>query len=119
MYTDNHISLVEHTQFNGLSNAPFEAAVNVFLPVGFFEVGFFFGEVEGVDTAVEVGILVEGGDGFSKVNDMGAQTGKRDEVTYSGGGRISSNHNDGADGPELGDDTGRFAAESLVSKFRS
>ena len=89
------------------------------MPVGFFEVRFFFGEVEGVDTAVEVGVLVEGGDGFSKVDDVRAQRGKGGEVTYSGGGRISSNHNDGADGPELGDDTGRFAAESLVSKFRS
>ena len=57
LHTDDHIPLVEHAELDGLGDAPFEAAVDVFLPVDFFEVGFLFGEVEGVDAAVEVGVL--------------------------------------------------------------
>jgi len=54
---DDVVAFVEDAQLDGLGNTPLEAAVDVFLPVGLLEVGLVLGEEEGVDAAVEVGVL--------------------------------------------------------------
>lgn len=54
---DDHVALVEDPEFDRLGDAPFQAAVDILLPVHFLEIRFFFGEVEGVDAAVEMRVL--------------------------------------------------------------
>ena len=54
---DDGVAIVEDAQLDGLSDTPLQATVDVFLPDGLGEVWFVFGEAEGVDATVEMGIL--------------------------------------------------------------
>ena len=55
--TNDGVALVDDPELDGVGETPLEASVDVFLPDLDVEVGFLFGEVEGVDAAVEVGVL--------------------------------------------------------------
>ena len=86
------------------------------MPVDFFEVRFGFGEVEGVDAAVEVGVLFcvlekyqMGLVGEVRKGKEGRNNGREEErgEAYARGGGVTGDHYDGADGAELGDDAGR------------
>ena len=55
--TYNVVTLSEDTEFNGTSNAPLQALVDVDLPVGLVEVWLGFAKEEGVDTTVEMRVL--------------------------------------------------------------
>ena len=46
------IALSKDAKLNGLSDTPFEAAVDVYLPVLLIEVGLLLREEEGVDAAI-------------------------------------------------------------------
>lgn len=52
--TDDIVALLKNTKLDGFGNSPLKAAVDVFLPVGLFEVGLLLGEEEGIDAAVKV-----------------------------------------------------------------
>ena len=54
---DDLVPFGEHAEFDSTLDAPFQATVDGFLPVGSGEVGFGLGVEEGVDAAVEMGIL--------------------------------------------------------------
>lgn len=58
LHTDNRIVLLQHSDLNGVHDAPFQSSVNVFLPGCGFEVGLGLVEHEGVDAAEEVGVLL-------------------------------------------------------------
>ena len=55
--TDHHVTFVQDAEIDGVFDAPFQTAVDIFLPICCFEVGLLLGEEERVDAAVEVGIL--------------------------------------------------------------
>jgi len=57
LYTDNRLALTENAEVDGVLDTPLNTLVNIFLPWVRLEVGLLFGKVEGVDAAVEVGIL--------------------------------------------------------------
>ena len=58
LHADDGVALAEHTELDGVHDAPLETAVDVLLPWGLLEVGLLLGEVEGVYTAVQVGVLL-------------------------------------------------------------
>lgn len=58
--TDNRVTLVNDTQLESVGDTPLEASVNILLPDLDVEVRLLLREVEGVDTAVQVGILYDG-----------------------------------------------------------
>lgn len=82
------VALLEHVQADGVLDAPLEAVVDVLLPWSGLEVGLLHVVVEGVDAAVEVGV--------------------------SRGTAVAGDHDDGADGAVLGDETGSVAAVKSV-----
>lgn len=57
LYTDDGISLVEHTELDGIHNAPLQATVNILLPWLSVKVWLLLGEIERVNAAVQVGVL--------------------------------------------------------------
>lgn len=57
LHADNGITLAEHTELDGVHDAPLKTAVDILLPWSLLEVGLLLGEVEGVYTAVQVGVL--------------------------------------------------------------
>jgi len=54
---DDVVAFVQNAELDGLGDTPLEAAVDIFLPVGLLPVRLLLGEEEGVDAAVEVGVL--------------------------------------------------------------
>lgn len=73
----------EGVELESVLDSPLDAAVDVLLPVDLVEVGLGLGEVEGVDTTVQ--------------------------VAESRGGGVAGDHEDGADGAVLGEETSRLA----------
>ncbi len=57
LHADDGIALGEHAQPDGVGDAPLQALVHVLLPVDLIEVGLLVGEEEGIDAAIEVGVL--------------------------------------------------------------
>jgi len=57
LYTDNGLVLWQDTKLDRVLDTPLETTVDILLPRDGLEVGLVFGEVEGVDTTVEVRIL--------------------------------------------------------------
>ena len=55
--TDNHVAFLQDAEIDGGFDAPFQTAVDIFLPICFFKVGLLLGKEERVDAAVEMGIL--------------------------------------------------------------
>ncbi len=55
--TDDGVALVEDTELDRIHDAPLQTAVDIFLPRGAVEIRLGFGEVERIDTAVQVGVL--------------------------------------------------------------
>ena len=102
LHTDYGRTLLEDTEFYGAHNPPFQAAVDVFLPGGLVEVGFGLVEEEGVDAAVEVGVLFclissEDESGWWDV------WGEKWRRTYARGAGVAGYHDYGADGAVFGD----------------
>ena len=89
--TDDGVAFGEDAEFDGRADAPLEAGVDVFLPIGAAEVGFGLGEAEGVHAAVEMGVA------------------RRDGV--------AGDHDDGADGAVFRDEAGGVAAGGRFSIF--
>jgi len=58
LYADHGSTLGENTELDRIHDTPLEAAVDVLLPGGLVEVGLVFGEVEGIDTAVQMRVLL-------------------------------------------------------------
>lgn len=56
--TNDNVAFREHSQADGLPDAPFESIVDVFLPVRRLKVGFPLREEEGVDASVEMRVLL-------------------------------------------------------------
>lgn len=81
---NDRVILVEDAELNCIHNAPSQPAVNIFLPWCLLEVGLLLGEVEGVDTAVQVGV--------------------------AGGRSIAGDHDNGAHRAVFGDEAGRVTA---------
>jgi hypothetical protein len=54
LYANDWISLAENTKLDGVHDSPLQTAVNILLPWLRLEVGLLLGEVEWVDTAVQV-----------------------------------------------------------------
>lgn len=52
--TDHAIALRKDAQLDCLTNPPFQALVNIFLPIGASEVGLGLGEAEGIDATIEM-----------------------------------------------------------------
>lgn len=78
--TNDALALLEHSQADCVPDTPLEAVVDVLLPWSCLEVGLLLVVVEGVYAAVQVRV--------------------------SGGCSIAGDHDDGADGAVLGDQTG-------------
>jgi hypothetical protein len=57
LYTDNGVTLAQNTELDSVHDAPLQAAVDILLPWAGLEVGLLLGEVEGVYTTVQVGVL--------------------------------------------------------------
>jgi hypothetical protein len=55
--TDDGVALVDDAELETVVDTPLEAAVDILLPDLDVEVGLALGEVEGPDTAVQVGVL--------------------------------------------------------------
>jgi hypothetical protein len=55
--TDDGVALVHDAELETVVDGPLETAVNILLPDLDVEVGLGLGEVEGPDTAVQVGVL--------------------------------------------------------------
>jgi hypothetical protein len=81
--TNHGVAFGEHAQLDGLTDAPLETLIDVFLPVDAAEVRLGFWEMEGVDAAIEVSVARSGG--------------------------IPSDHDDRADWAILGHHAGRGA----------
>ena len=58
LHTDDRITLAKNTELDGVHDAPLQTAVNVLLPWLSLEVWLLLGEVEWVDAAVQVGVLL-------------------------------------------------------------
>lgn len=71
------------TELQSLADSPLDALVDILLPVDLAEVGLSLGEEEGVDATVQ--------------------------VSKARGGGVSSDHENGADGAVLGEETSRLA----------
>lgn len=56
--TDHGVALAEHTKLDGIHNAPLQTAVNVLLPWLRLEVWLLLGEVEWVNAAIKVRVLL-------------------------------------------------------------
>lgn len=54
---DDGVALADNFQLHGVGETPLEASVDVFLPDLDVEVGLLLGEVERVNSTVEVGVL--------------------------------------------------------------
>jgi hypothetical protein len=52
--TDDSVTLAEHTKLDSVHDTPLETAVDILLPWFALEVGLVLGEIEGVDTTVQV-----------------------------------------------------------------
>lgn len=59
LYTDDWIALAKHTKLDRVHDTPLEAAVNILLPWLGLEVWLLFGEIEWVNAAVQVRILIK------------------------------------------------------------
>lgn len=57
LHADNRIAFVQDVEPDGLLDAPFQAVVNIHLPRFLLEIRFLLREEEGIDTAVEMGVL--------------------------------------------------------------
>lgn len=57
LHAHDRIALVQHTQVDGVLDAPLEATVDVLLPWHLSEVGLRLVEEEGIHATVEVGVL--------------------------------------------------------------
>jgi len=57
LHTDDCLVLREDTKLDRVLDTPLETTVDILLPWNVLEVGLVFGEVEGVDTTVQVRIL--------------------------------------------------------------
>lgn len=80
---DDGVAVGQDVELQSLLDGPLDAAVDVLLPVNLVEVGLLLVEEEGVDATVQVG--------------------------EAGGGGVTGNHEDGADGAVLGEEAGRLA----------
>jgi hypothetical protein len=58
---NDHVAARDDVEIETFADTPFQTAVDVLLPDGDVEVGFLLGEEEGVDTAVQMGVLLEWG----------------------------------------------------------
>ena len=57
LYTHNRLTMSENTEVHSILDTPLDTLVNILLPILCVEIGLLFGEVEGVDAAVEVRVL--------------------------------------------------------------
>jgi hypothetical protein len=55
--TNHGVSVAENAEPHGFSDAPFQTAIDIFLPGMLIEVGLFFREDERVDSTVQMRIL--------------------------------------------------------------
>jgi hypothetical protein len=78
--TDDAGTLLDNTKLDTVVDTPLQTTVDIFLPDLDVEVGLALGEVEGVDTAVQVRI--------------------------PGSGLVTGDHDDRANGAVLGEETG-------------
>jgi hypothetical protein len=54
---DDHFTLFQDAEIDGLLDTPLQATVDILLPVSFVEIGLLLGEEEWIDTAVQMRIL--------------------------------------------------------------
>jgi hypothetical protein len=59
LHTDDGVTLAKNTELDGVHDTPLQTAVNILLPWFGLEVWLLFGEVEWVNAAVQVGVLLE------------------------------------------------------------
>lgn len=52
--TDNKVAFAQDTELDSLGDAPYQALVNILLPIGILEIGLALRKEERIDTAVEV-----------------------------------------------------------------
>ena len=102
LHTDDRIALAEHTELDGVHDTPLQAAVNVLLPWLCLEVGLLFGEIEWVDAAVQVRVLL--------ILAMGILV--PGKATYPSCHVVTSDHNNGAHWAVLGHEPGRGATNA-------
>jgi hypothetical protein len=57
LHADNRVALAQDTELDGVHDTPLKTAVDILLPGRLLEVRLLLGEVEGVYTAVQVGVL--------------------------------------------------------------
>lgn len=55
--TDHVVAPAQDAKLDGFANPPLEAAIDILLPIILAEVGLLLWEDEGIDTAIQVGIL--------------------------------------------------------------
>lgn len=55
--TDDIVTFAQDAEVDGLGDPPFEASVDVFLPIVFVEIGLRLFEEERIDSAIEVRVL--------------------------------------------------------------
>lgn len=55
--TDDVVAPAQDTELDGFANPPLKAAIYILLPIILAEVGLLLWEDEGIDTAIQVGIL--------------------------------------------------------------
>lgn len=80
--TNDAVALVDNSEFDTVVDTPLKTAVDIFLPDLDVEIRLGLGEIEGVDAPVQVRV--------------------------SGCGFVTSDHDNGADGTILGDETSGF-----------
>lgn len=57
LHANDRVTLVKNAKLDGIHDTPLEAAVDIFLPWRALEVGLGLGEVEGVNTTVQMRVL--------------------------------------------------------------
>lgn len=55
--TDDRVAFIENTELDRVHDAPLQTAINIFLPWRVVKVWLSFWKVEGIDTAVQMGVL--------------------------------------------------------------
>ena len=110
--TDDGVALVDNTELETVVDRPLKATVDILLPDLDVEVGLLLGEEEGPHTTVQVGVLKI----FSLV--WFWIRGSELVPTYARGGVVTSDHQNGAHGAVLGEQTSSAAAEKEKKSVR-
>jgi hypothetical protein len=100
LYTHHTVTLADNTQLDTVGNTPFQTTVDIFLPDLDVEIWFLLGEVEGIDTTVEVRVLRETWISIRKLSVYNIYR-LRGTKTYACSCDVTCNHDNRASGSVL------------------